>query len=475
MGRRDDRRRTYLGVRLSTTIAATAVAAVALLLGGITLVGMLDRSLTAALESTAATRARDVVSLVHSGRPPRLVASSTEESSVVQVIGPSGAVLASSPNIAGEPAFTARPTSRKATTVNRTKLPIGSSDEMFLIFRQPVTLSSGEGWVYVAISEADVTATVRRVETLLVVGLPLVLAVLALTTWVAVGRALRPVELIRSRAAAIGGSDLQARVPVPGGDDAVSRLAVTMNEMLTRLDDAATRQRRFVGDASHELRSPLAAMQALVDVARLHPGLADTKDVLARVADQTQRMSRLIDDLLFLARADERGADRRTESVDLDELVLAEADRLRQLGTVDVVVDGPVAIRVTGSRRDLARMIRNVGDNAASHARRTVELGLRVDDNCAVITVADDGPGILDEQQTKIFERFGRLDEARTRPILGAGVGLGLPIAKEIADVHGGRITVGSRDVEGAGATFVVTLPLTPGTTVRGESTSGGA
>ena len=218
------------------------------------------------------------------------------------------------------------------STRTRTNLPIADSRQAFRVVTEPVTLTSGPGWVYVATSLGQVTRTTARLAGLLAAGLPVLLAVVALATWRAVGRGLRPVEQIRQSAAAISGTQPGLRVPVPPTHDEIARLAATMNAMLARIDHASTRQRQFVADASHELRSPLSALQAELDVALAHPGKEPRVEVLRRLSGQTCRMGQLLDDLLFLARTDEGAATARQELVDLDELVLAEVRRLRAAG-----------------------------------------------------------------------------------------------------------------------------------------------
>jgi signal transduction histidine kinase len=278
--------------------------------------------------------------------------------------------------------------------------------------------------------------------------------------WWLVGRTLRPVEAIRREVAGIGagGAGLDRRVPVPAGDDEVSRLARTMNGMLDRIEDAARRQQRFVADASHELRSPLARVRAEVEVDLAHPGGADPDATAASVLAEVVAMQHLVDDLLALARAD-AGVDAGERGpVDLDDLVDRQARRLRAAGRVAVDSRGVSAAQVVGDRDQLARAIGNVVDNAARHARTTVTLAVREDGGTAVVSVADDGPGIPPERRDDVFERFHRLDGARTAPAGGAG--LGLAIAREIVVAHGGTIVVDP--AHGPGARLVITLPLAP-------------
>ena len=444
------------GVRVRTTVLATAVVAVALAAGGLLLVLLVHRSLVGSLDAAGLARAHDVAALATAGRLQGTVASTGEENSVVQVLDPAGRVIAASSNIIGEAALlSAPPAGRRRQVLTLSGLPIADASQSFRVVAEPVSLRAGGGWVYVATSLAQIDLATARLAVLLVLGLPVLLLVLAAAIWRAVGRALHPVEQIRASAAAIDGTELGARVPLPQAQDEIARLAQTMNAMLGRIEDATLRQRRFVGDASHELRSPLAALQTELDVALAHPDVERPELVLARMSAQTERMSRLLDGLLFLARADEGAAQARHEPVDLDELVLAEAGRLRAAGATVTVV-GPDAARIDGSRGELTRLLRNLGDNAAVYARSTVTLGLTVQNQQAVLSVADDGPGVPAADRDRIFERFTRLDAARARTADGGGEGLGLAICRQIVARHHGEITVG----EGDGGRFVVRLPI---------------
>ncbi len=452
------------GVRASATGIATVIVAAALALGAILLVVLVHRSLVGGLDAAGYAQARNVAALGRTGRLQPTIASTGNESSVVQVLDPAGAVVSASGNITGNPAVLASPPGRRVATAFTTSgLPIGDAGQSFRLIAEPVDLPAGPGWVYVATSLGQVDASVSRVATLLAAGLPFLLIVVAVVTWRAVGRALRPVERIRQSAAAIGGTGIGERVPVPSSRDEIARLAVTMNQMLARLQDSAVRQRQFVGDASHELRSPLAALQAQVDVALSHAAPAADSGVLLRVQDQTRRMGLLIDDLLFLARADEhghRGERTPAVTVDLDELVLAEISRLRRPGGPAVELAVLTAVRTTGSTRDLARMLSNLGDNAAAHAQSVVTFSLVREHEEAVLTVTDDGPGIPQADQARVFDRFVRLDQARARNQPAGGTGLGLAITHQIVQTHGGRVAAADRPDGGHGAAFIIWLPV---------------
>ncbi len=457
------RRRRRTGVRVRVTFAASGVLALIMAIGAIALVAQVHRSLVASLDSAAVTRARDVASLVATSGPQPALPTPIDGNSLVQVVDRTNTVVSASSNIQGEaPIFSQVPASGQDTVVTVSALPIANESQSFRVAAHPVTLADGPGWVYVAASLAQVETATSTLSWSLAVAVPLLIASIVLTIRAAVAQSLKPIESIRRQAAAVG-ADPSQRVPVPDTRDEVSRLATTVNHMLDRLEASALAQKRFIGDASHELRAPLATLRAQVDVALDPRTGSDALTALRAVQLQATRMSSLIDDLLFLAHTDEGRPRRIAESVDLDEIVIEEFHRLEEGGTVQVQLSELQAARTAGRRGDLARLVRNIGDNAVRHARSTVWLSLTVVDANAVITVANDGPAIPEEDRLRIFDRFTRLDPARTRSAAtgDSGSGLGLAIAAEIAATHGGRITAEPLR-ESEGAMFVVTLPIRP-------------
>lgn len=293
--------------------------------------------------------------------------------------------------------------------------------------------------------EAEQSA-VNTALTVMLIGFPLLLGVVAVVTWLVTRRALRPVEGIRREMAAITASeDLARRVPEPDTHDEVARLARTTNETLAALETSVERQRRFVADASHELRSPIASLRTQLEVGVAHPELLDVPGAV----EDTVRLQRLAADLLLLARLD-AGEGPGGKRVDLGEVARREAR-----GRENVVVEADVA-EVVGSRGQLERVLGNLLDNAARHARETVTVSVGRDEGWAVAAVADDGDGVAEADRERIFERFVRLDEARARD--DGGAGLGLAIARDVAARHGGTLTV--RDAPAGGALFELRLPL---------------
>ncbi|WP_371776077.1 sensor histidine kinase [Streptomyces sp. NBC_01438] len=288
---------------------------------------------------------------------------------------------------------------------------------------------------------------VASVRAAMLAALPVVLLVVAGVTWLVTRRALRPVEDIRREMAAITASeDLSRRVPEPASRDEVARLARTTNETLTALESSVDRQRRFVADASHELRSPIASLRTQLEVGAAHPELLDVEGAVA----DTVRLQVLAADLLLLARLDagERPGNARLELGALvrEEVSQRTGDRI----PVAVVVSapGPGGLEVTGSRGQLARVIGNLLDNAQRHAVSSVTVEVRAERGGAVVAVTDDGAGVPEAERMRIFERFVRLDDARARD--DGGAGLGLAIARDVATRHGGRLTLAGAGERGA-------------------------
>ncbi|MGP4000209.1 sensor histidine kinase [Streptomyces sp. 8N706] len=289
---------------------------------------------------------------------------------------------------------------------------------------------------------------VGEVRTAMLIGLPLLLMVVAGVTWLVTRRALRPVEGIRGEMAAITASaDLSRRVPEPEARDEIARLARTTNETLAALESAVERQRRFVADASHELRSPIASLRTQLEVGLAHPRLLDVRGAV----EDTVRLQQLATDLLLLARLDAGERPPEGSPVDLADLVREEVSQ-RSGVPVRVAAD---PVQVSGSRGQLARVLGNLLDNARRHAGTEVTVSLRPEGRWAVLEVADDGAGVPEAERERIFERFVRLDDARSRDEGGAG--LGLAIARDVAERHGGTLVV--RESRAGGALFALRLP----------------
>ncbi|GAC1396315.1 MAG: ATP-binding protein [Mycobacterium sp.] len=301
-----------------------------------------------------------------------------------------------------------------------------------------------------------VNSAVKTVFIALAIAAPVAVAVSASATYVLVARSMRSVDAIRSRVADISSSDLADRVPVPESRDEIAALAETMNEMLARIEAGHAAQRRFVGDASHELRSPLATIISALEVAVAHPELLDKELATGTLMPEAHRMQALVDDLLLLARADENELVIRREDVDLDDVTAEETQKLRHETTLDVHAE-LLPTRVVGDARALSRVVRNLLENAALHAASRIDVAVGSRNGDAMVTVADDGPGIPAADRERVFDRFVRLDRDRARS--GGGAGLGLAIVREIVAAHHGSVAVDDRP--GGGTLMTIQLPLT--------------
>ncbi|MFD5144982.1 sensor histidine kinase [Streptomyces sp. NPDC058401] len=309
--------------------------------------------------------------------------------------------------------------------------------------------------VYAATVLGDVDDANRAVALGLLAGAPPLIAFSALLAWWVTGHALRPVTAIRTGLAAVTGSELDRRVPDPGGADEIAQLARTVNATLDRLERSDARQRQFTADASHELRNPLAAVRSRLEVALRDP---DRESVAAALAD-TERLQRIAADLLLLARLDgDGGPAPRSEPVDLVLLAAEDAAR-RPDPRVPLRLDARAPVPAAGDPARLERALANLVDNALRYARTGVVVRAFAEDGWALLEVTDDGPGIPEADRDRVFERFVRLDADRSRA--GGGTGLGLAIAREIARAHGGEVR--ALPAPAGGARLVLRVPGRPG------------
>ncbi|MBB5867515.1 signal transduction histidine kinase [Allocatelliglobosispora scoriae] len=446
------------GVRVRSALAAAGIVAAAVGLAGLALVYTAETTLTGNIDAAASQRAGQVVAAIKAGDPTRLaqtLRTSAGDQTIVQIINPAGEVVASSAVLAGQRPITAmRPAAGASQWEQRLLSP--DSEDPFRIVATGVETDSSARVVVVAQSVSPVNESIEVITRWVIVAMPLLALVVGLATYVFVGRSLRPVEAIRRRVATITGRDLDARVPVPSARDEVAALAETMNEMLDRLQAAADTQRRFVADASHELRSPLTTLQVGLD---LLAGSADTsRPQIQRMQAETERLSRLVADLLLLARVDEYGLTLRRNDVDLDDLAYAHRDRIHEQHPQLRINAEIEPVRVPGDVHQLDRAIRNLCDNAARHARHEINLTVRADGGTAHVIVADDGPGIDPADRERVFDRFTRLDDSRART--DGGAGLGLPITREIVNSHGGSVV--AETFADSGVALHIRLPLDP-------------
>ncbi|MFJ8112835.1 sensor histidine kinase [Streptomyces sp. NPDC096132] len=454
-------RRRFGSVRARATLGATLVVAVALLAAGTAVLLSLRSSLTGQAGTQAERSARAVAAQLAVGTPYEDLSSLDDDERPVRIVDAQGRQVAASEDLErigcagtdedaeedlgpGEIDDETRFGDGSATVDGETADYRFAAVEVRDPEKGPLTVCAG------APLEAEQSA-VRTALTALLIGFPLLLAVVAGVTWLVTRRALRPVEGIRREMAAITASaDLARRVPEPDTHDEVARLARTTNETLAALETSVERQRRFVADASHELRSPLASLRTQLEVGAAHPELLD----VAGAVEDTVRLQRLAADLLLLARLDAGEGPVADARVDLAALAREEA-----AGRAGVSVAAEAA-EVAGSRGQLGRVLANLLDNAQRHARSAVTVTVRRESAregpWAVVAVADDGDGVPAADRERVFERFVRLDAARSRDEGGAG--LGLAIARDVALRHGGTLTV--RETAEGGALFELRLPV---------------
>jgi signal transduction histidine kinase len=435
---------------------AAAVVLIALALAGAGLTAVFYRSLIAGVDAAAAGRVGDITVGLKNDSPAELddpLLATDQRIIAVQVIAQDGTVLRRSGDASDTPLVSID------TVGNTLRVGVGvgsSADTDMRISARTVDTPNGRFTVLVAGGVEAVESTMTTAALLLLAAAPIVVAVAAAATYRLVRRSLRSVDAMRAQVAAITTSDLAERVPVPPSRDEMSALAVTMNDMLARIEAGHAAQRQFVGDASHELRSPLTAIIAALDVAVAHPELLDLELAKDTLVPEAQRMRTLIEDLLLLAHADERELASHREQVRLDDIASGEVARLRRTCAHTVRISAE-PVELSGDGPALSRVIRNLLDNAARHAASRVDVTVTSRGDHAVLSVADDGPGIPPADRLRVFDRFVRLDSARSRG--SGGTGLGLSIAAEIVTAHGGNIAVSDR--LGGGNVVTVQLPLT--------------
>jgi signal transduction histidine kinase len=442
-----------LGLRARTTVLVTGFVGVCLAVTAVLLVTLLGRSLERGVDDSGRQRAREVAVLVENGSLPEPVPLGAG-TAVVQVVDRTGSVTATS--VGGDALVPLAAGRDLAYLRSGGALPlpgsrVGVPDRLRL-----VGTPAGDGTVLVAVATTQARATVRLVSLALVVLFPLLLIAFAAVCWRVVGAALRPVEQLRRGAEEVSGGAALGRLPVPAGADEVHRLALTLNGMLERLERSAVRQRAFVADAAHELRSPLASVRTQVEVARAHPEVGSWEETADGVLEDIDRMARLVDDLLLLARMDagqQRTARRASEAVDVG-AVVAAAVAVAAGARVQVRSAVSGELRVAADPDGLRRVVQNLVDNAVRHARTEVSVEATREEGDVVLAVADDGPGVPDADRERVFERFARLDDARGRD--SGGSGLGLAIVRELVTAYAG--TVGFVDA----SRVVVRLPALP-------------
>lgn len=437
----------------SAVVSAVAVC-VSLTLATLILLALLYGSLVTSIDDVCGARVTDIGAALRSEGPSELdgaVLATDSPLASIQIIAADGNIVAHS---ADAPTMPLLPVAGLGPNLAKGLTGPGASGPSLRICGQVAVTAYGRYTVLVAADSRSVNAAVKSAAILLLVVAPLVLSETAFLSFMLVKGSLQSVDAIRSRVAAISASDLAGRVPVPDTRDEIAALATTMNEMLSRIEAGHTAQRRFVGDASHELRSPLATIISALEVVESHPHLLDHDLAVGMLLPQAHRMKALVDDLLLLARADEQALSRHRGPVNVGDLISAEAAMMGCATSLTVQIGGEII--VPGDQIGLSRILRNLLDNAARHARSRIAITAHTHDSHAVVTISDDGPGIPETDRLRVFDRFVRLDADRSRR--GGGAGLGLAIVAEIVADHNGTVSVDSGPVGGARVT--VTLPL---------------
>jgi signal transduction histidine kinase len=436
-------RRVTDSVRVRVTLLATVLVAVVLTVGALLLTRAVEGRLVSDREQAAAAAVGATVDQVEAGVPFNSI--TTEPfglGGAVAIYNETGAPVGGSTL----PVKTVMIQRATESAPGNVVFISGPPTQDVTYDAAPVAVAGGNFYVVGMASLAEVRRSVRALWSGLRLGIPLVVIAVALVAWFLAGRALRPVEAMRREVENISATTLQRRVREPRSHDEVARLARTMNSMLSRLQSSRDHERQFLSDASHELRSPLASMRA-----QLETGWWPRHAI--GVKAEANRLAHIVDDLVDLAKADEAAPP--SAETDLDEVVLEEVSAIAPTLTVPIEASNVGAARLIGDRPALARMVRNLVDNAGRHASTRIDVCLLSADGQIKLTIDDDGDGVPDEDRERIFERFTRTDTSRSRDT--GGVGLGLAVVRATARRHGGDVSC--ETAPGGGARFIVTLP----------------
>jgi signal transduction histidine kinase len=441
-----------LGLRARLLLIGLLGVAAALAIGSFALYGVLTVVSFRALDASSAATAKEVVQLVDTGRLPDPIP--VTGSQIVQVLDAQNRVVSASVNADRLSSMVLPSELSVALRGSHPSVP-GSRvglDGPLRITALPAGQATARRTVVVAQEYDAIEHSQRTLGVTLLTTYPLLLAVLAFIAWRVIGAALRPVETLRSSAERISGTGQESRLPVPASRDEVHALAVTLNSMLDRLEASRSRQRTFVADAAHELRSPLASMRTQIEVAeRRGEGTPLMVDVQAEVT----RMASLVEDLLVLARLDsDTPREREPRLVDLGPVV-SDVVRRHAGARVPVTADVDPDLQVLGHRDELSRVLGNLVDNAVRHADTGVRVSAEATGGNVDVTVTDDGAGIPEPDRQKVLDRFTRLDDARDRD--AGGSGLGLAIVRELVQRSGGSLAL--EDAPGGGLVVHVVLP----------------
>ncbi|HEY2638807.1 MAG TPA: HAMP domain-containing sensor histidine kinase, partial [Streptosporangiaceae bacterium] len=388
-----------------TIVASVAITTVALL-GFLLLYDLQAESARRTIDGQLQTYVTQIEQAGQHGRWPQPLPPSTLDASAeAQVIGRNGHVLAATRTLAGLPPVYLLPAGATQPVRQTAAADVVPNEVRVVAMRRTV---NGRPVVIIAAAPTGLLNQLNgEFGARLLPAIPVALILAGFTVWLIVGRALRPVEHIRRAVTEITSADLSRRVPEPGTADEIGHLAETMNDMLARLDDAARRQRTFVSDASHELRTPLAAIRTTLDVGLAYPDKAPWPVIAERARQQSARLEELIEQLLLLAKADERQLAQRREPVDLAAIL---KDTVAQLPahTAEIDMRAGNGLALTGDRGHLGRLFRNLIDNALRYASSRVVITATADGGLARIEIDDDGPGIPAADRIRVFDRFVR-------------------------------------------------------------------
>lgn len=431
-------RDVFGSVRFRLTIAATLLVLAGLGAGAVALVTLVESRAEDRIRSDSRDLVAGIGAQLEAGVPLDQAVLLSPDPAVVQVIGSDGLPLATVTGAVPLGSFAATPIDGDAITISDQFFYDGSS--VFVQATHPLT---------------EVRRGIDELSNALLWSVPAAVALFAVGTWFVVGRALRPVELIRRRVDAISHETLHRRVPLPPSTDEVRALAETMNQMLDRLERSSIAQRTFIADASHELRTPIAVARAALEVGASAVSDANAAEAFVAALAAQRRVEVVVGDLLTLARVED-GAPAAV-AVDLEEVVFEEVAAGYPTRAIDT--RGVVAGRVGGDRNEFGRVVRNLIDNGVRHADR-VRVSLDQRDGIVELVVEDDGRGVPPDEIERIFERFARVDDDRGRE--SGGTGLGLAIVKAVAAQRGGAVRVETSSHLG-GARFIVSLPAYSG------------
>ncbi|MCW2762007.1 MAG: integral rane sensor signal transduction histidine kinase [Marmoricola sp.] len=444
-----------LSLRARLLLIGVLGVATALALGSVALYGVLTVVGYRTLDASAEATAREVADLVDSNRLPDPIPVTGNQ--IVQVVDSSDRVVSASVNADRLSPILQRRELSAALSGDHPVVP-GSRvgrDSALRVTAVAAGRTGAPRKVVVAQPFEDIEDSQRVLRTTLFVTYPLLLVVLALIASRVIAAALRPVDSLRATADRISGAGQDTRLPVPESRDEIHDLAVTLNSMLDRLAAARARQRSFVADAAHELRSPLASMVTQLDAAE---HLGESTEVTDDLRAEVDRMVGLVEGLLVLARLDrEAPLDDPPGTVDLP-LLVADAVRRHQHARVSVATAVPDLL-VSAHEDGLRRVLDNVLANAVRHASTSVTVTASGDDGTVRVIIEDDGAGIRPEDRDRVFDRFTRLDEARDRD--SGGSGLGLAIVRELVERDAGSVTLGTGHA--GGLQVVLSLPAGEG------------